>query len=341
MPKRLPLVLSTVLLATALSVPAAATPALVAGSAAPVVAPSLAAAETYATGVRQFTFVDTTRPTAANGAFPAASSRTLETTVLYPAAGPPGGAEVPDAAPAVGRRFPLVVFSHGFTASGPIYRFLLRRFAAAGYVVAAPTFPLSSGAAPGGPAPGDYVNQPADVSFVIDEMLALDGDRQSELSGTIQRTRVAAAGHSLGAITTLGFRNSCCTDRRVDALVSIAGAQLPFPDGSVEDSSRTPTLLIHGEADDTVPYAASQAVFDAARAPKFLLTLLGAGHNPFFGPAGEVLVASTVNFLDRYLKGDRAALDELVAEGNQADVATLVGDGNAARQPRQPRGTGS
>ena len=51
-----------------------------------------------------------------------------------------------------GHGFPLIVFSHGFGASGPAYAFLLEMFVREGYVIAAPTFPLSSGGAPGGPA---------------------------------------------------------------------------------------------------------------------------------------------------------------------------------------------
>lgn len=35
-----------------------------------------------------------------------------------------------------------------------------------GHVVAAPTFPLSNGTAPGGPKLVDYVDQPAGVSFI-------------------------------------------------------------------------------------------------------------------------------------------------------------------------------
>src|SRR4051794_18072237 len=128
----------------------------------------------YAVGKRSYTFVDRSRPTAANGSYAGAPTRTLPTLLLYPTAGAPGGPAV-DGAPPLRHPggFPLVVFAHGFGASGPAYQGLLERFAAQGYVVAAPTFPLSNGAAPGGPKLGDYVNQPADVSFVIGQVLRL------------------------------------------------------------------------------------------------------------------------------------------------------------------------
>lgn len=116
---------------------------------------------TYAVGMRSYTFVDRSRPTSANGSFPGAPSRTLPTLLLYPAVGDPNGPAVTDARPIQsGHGFPLIVFSHGFTASGPAYEFLLERFIREGYVVDAPTFPLSSAGAPGGPKLLDYVNQP-------------------------------------------------------------------------------------------------------------------------------------------------------------------------------------
>ena len=106
----------------------------------------------YAVGVRTETFVDSSRPTDPSNGAPGKPSRTLRTLVLYPAQGEASDRDVPDAPPAAeAAPFPLIEFSHGFTASGPAYTLLLRQFAAAGYVVAAPTFPLSSGGTPGGP----------------------------------------------------------------------------------------------------------------------------------------------------------------------------------------------
>ena len=60
-------------------------------SGAPTAAPpSRPALETYAVGMLTDTFVDTSRPTAAWGPNPARPSRTLVTTVWYPATGRPG-----------------------------------------------------------------------------------------------------------------------------------------------------------------------------------------------------------------------------------------------------------
>ena len=123
-------------------------------------------------------------------------------------------------------------------------------------------------------------------------MLRLDRVRHSGFTHLINRHAIAVAGHSLGAITTLGLLNTCCIDRRIDAAVSISGLELPFPGGTFTYQRRTPLLLIHGDADGTVPYAGSVNAFAHAHAPKFFLTLLGAPHTPFFGPAGDVIVHS-------------------------------------------------
>ncbi len=66
-----------------------------------------------------------------------------------------------------GGPYPLIVFSHGLGASPAGYRSLLVVWAAAGYVVAAPAFPKTNSAATDGINPGDFANQPADVTAVI------------------------------------------------------------------------------------------------------------------------------------------------------------------------------
>ncbi len=95
---------------------------------------------------------------------------------------------------------------------------------------------------------GDYENQPADVCFVIDELLALPDD--DPLAGHVDGDAIAAAGHSLGAITTIGVGlNSCCDDDRLDAAVELSGIRAPFPDGEFDDLTRVPFLAVHGAKD--------------------------------------------------------------------------------------------
>lgn len=285
----------------------------------------LAAEGTYGVGVRTETFVDRSRPTAANGTYPGAPTRTLVTTVWYPTGGAPGPDDQPDAPAYEGRRFPLLVFAHGFGASGPAYGFLLHRLASAGFVVAAPTFPLSNGSAPGGRNLRDYVNQPADVSFVISSMLRLDKDEDSPFADLLKRHRIAAAGHSLGGITTMGLLNDCCIDRRIDAYIPMSGIELPFPGGAFTFERKAPVLLVHGDQDGTVPFSGSLRVFADAHRPKFLLQLINGSHVPFGGAQGDAIVDSSVHFLDRYLNG-RSSIHALLEDGNVPGAAALFVD---------------
>ncbi len=289
-------------------------------------------AQAFAVGVRTEPFVDVARPTPANGTYPGSPTRALTTLVFYPARGKPAGLDRPDANLASGT-FPLVVFAHGNGSNGAAYEPLVRRWAAAGYIVAAPTFPLSNHDAPGGDTITDYPHQPGDVSFVIDAMLRLNRDRASGFRGAIDPSHIAVVGHSLGAITTLGVGvNSCCADPRIRAVVSIDGIELPFPAGTFFTGRRLPLLLLHGDADETLPYASSQRIFADAPSPKYFVTLHGAPHTSFrqadtvtrpAPPWEPVVVASVTDFLDRYLKGRPAGLASLSRDAAMPGVASL------------------
>src|SRR5262245_47539317 len=169
----------------------------------------------YAVGVRSFTLVDSTRQTPPHNGLPGLPSRTLPTQVWYPAVGAAGAEPVPDAPLASGSPFPLVINSHGFGDINFGESYLAIALARRGFVVASPTFPLTNTGTPGGPYLADAANQPADVRFVIDQVLALsDGD--GWLAGGIDRKRIGAQGLSLGGLTTLLVTyNPTLRDRRI------------------------------------------------------------------------------------------------------------------------------
>lgn len=290
----------------------------------------------YAVGMISATFVDPSRATAPNGTFPGSSSRTLLTAIYYPARGTPGDKPVANAPVDTSHGpYPLVLFSHGVLARGVFYEGVLKQWASAGYVVAAPDYPLSNTNAPGGVTFGggvsDVKNQPADASFVISQVLKLD-KTEHLVGGTVDQTRVGASGHSLGGITTYGLVfSACCSDRRIKAAVPMSGFA-----GIVDRADRyfgglkVPLLTLHGNADPIVPYQLDIEGFARAKSPKFLVTFLGGGHiSPFLGgsdPAAVALQRATVDFWDRYLKGDNAALGQLRADASVTGVTTLQQD---------------
>jgi dienelactone hydrolase len=232
--------------------------------------------------------------------------RTLVTYVRYPAVGSVSGGEHRNApADRSGGPYPLIVFGHGFRLTPDPYSRLLSAWARAGYVVAAPVFPLENAHAPGGPNEADIVNQPHDVSFVISRLLVATATRGDPLAGLVDRRRIAVAGHSDGAETALAVAyDRYFRDRRVGAAVILSGARLPgrglrFPRPS-------PALLaVQGSADTTNLPRATDAFYRLARRPKYLLILLGAGHLPPYtqeGPQLRVVERVSRAFLERYLE---------------------------------------
>jgi dienelactone hydrolase len=280
-------------------------------------------ARSYAVAARDYVFVDRGRSTPRNGTYPGAPTRTLPTLLLYPARGDPARAPVQNGKPAHRRHgFPLIVFSHGMGATVPPYRSALERWVRRGYVVAAPTFPLSSGTAPGGPSAVDYQEQPADVRFVVDRVLRLARRNRGGLRKTIDRHHIGAAGHSLGAVTTLAVAtNSCCRDRRVDAAVAWAGLQLPFARGTYFSVPAAPLMLVHGTGDPT--YFASVDIYRQASPPKAFVTLINGPHIPNIPPWIDPTENSTVDFFDGFLKRDRSAFRRLAADANVPGAASL------------------
>ena len=304
--------------------------------------PTVADIGKYAVGMTSRTFVDSSRPTEG-----VASNRTLLTAIYYPAQGPPTGQTVQNAPPNTkDGPYPLILFSHGLGARGVSYQDIIKTWVSAGYIVAAPDYPLSNQNAPGGAQFGraiaDTKNQPADASFVINEVIQLD--KQRKQLGGIDVKRIGAAGHSLGGITTYGLGFSgCCRDKRIKAAIPMSGLAgvVDNPENYFRNS--TPLLGLHGNADGTVPYQAGRNAYMAAQPPKFLLTFLGAGHvSPFLAgdnPQAMALKKSTVDFWNRYLKGDTQALDKLRTDANVPGSTTFEEQTSGASPTRTPAST--
>src|SRR5262245_55622847 len=246
----------------------------------------------YAVGVRSLTFVDSTRQTPAHAGLPALPSRTLPTQVWYPAAGPAGAAPVANAPLAAGGPFPFVASSHGLREVNVGEAYLALALARRGFVVAAPSFPLTNIAAPGGLDLLDTVNQPGDVRFVIDQMLALsDGD--GWLAGGIDRKRIGAQGLSLGGlITLLVTYNPALRDHRIRAAFAMAPASCELTRKTLAPAP--PLLLIDGDQDLITPIDQNAGrTFLRARMPRTLITLTRATHTAF---TGLITADSAVNY---------------------------------------------
>jgi dienelactone hydrolase len=277
--------------------------------------------------MRVVTFTDHNRTVTLPGKGP--GPRTLVTLIRYPAQGAASHVDVPGAPPVRGASFPLIVFGHGYTVTPSIYSALLQAWARAGYVVAAPIFPLENGDAPGGPNENDLINQPRDMSFVITRMLALTRAPTGFLSGLIAPREIAVSGQSDGGETALAVADNVhYLDRRIHATVILSGAKIPGVSGFDFPAPAPPLLATQGTADTINPPSFTSAFFDVAPFPKYLLTLFGAGHiGPYTDgqPQLGIVERVTTAFLDIYLKGTPGARGRMFTGGNVAGLSALQG----------------
>lgn len=280
---------------------ALATIAAVHGAAPLDAAPRLAR---FAVGLRVMRIVDPSRVIRSAGGV--TRPRTLVTSVWYPASGAASPRDVANAPPATSTgAFPLVVFGHGFAVRPSTYALLLHAWAAAGYVVAAPAFPIENADAPGGPNRGDLVNQPRDMSVVISRLRTAAADPGDPFHGLLTTDRVAVAGHSDGAMTALATAYGArVRDRRVVAALVFSGARMDGIGGFTFRPGTPALLAVQGTADRLNAPASTYGFFARAARPKFLLRLLGGGHlAPYVRPGRwlALIERTSIAFLDRYL----------------------------------------
>jgi predicted dienelactone hydrolase len=266
----------------------------------------------YGVGVVNVVYVDTSRPTAPFNGSPGAPTRTLPTAIYYPTltegSGGWGNDAVPNAQPASELApFPLAVFAAGIGSNGPADLEEFEYYVKAGYVVAAPTFPITSQTDPA--AANDVVNEPGDLSFVLTQVLRDARARGNAIRGLVKHRQVGLIGRSLGGIAALGtIYNPEYRDPRFDAVVVMAGAPNLVP-GNEFGRIHTPLLEFHGTADESTPYQDDLTMWEAANPPKFFVTIPGADHDtPFFNEAGgpptalnDAVGTCGVTFFDVYV----------------------------------------
>jgi dienelactone hydrolase len=251
------------------------------------------------------TFVDTSRSTRLPSGI-TEPQRTLVTAIYRPARK---------------GRFPLIVFSHGFAGHPDKFTKLFAAWAEAGYVVAAPAFPLTNDH--GVLDLSDLTNQPGDVSFVLGEVLALAKRREHPLFRAIKRRRIGTAGLSLGGLTTYNVvYGDCCRDERVIAAMVLNGIR----PGVVVDG-HVPLLIAHSDTDPVLSYAAARQSFDEAEPPVWFHTFYGASHASQWEDDvtayDDVAEQVTLDFWDATLKKKRRAFARLERDATVPDLSSI------------------
>jgi dienelactone hydrolase len=266
-----------------------------------------AATEQQAAGVAELTLEleDDSRATPAGVSTPAAPTRSLPTRVWYP-----DGTDDP---------VPLIVFAHGLDGHPDVFTGLFRAWAGAGYVVAAPVFPLTNNTVPDAWSNFSGVTeQPADLSFVTDEVLTAAADPASPLSGRVDTEHIGVGGLSLGGATTyLAGLNEVTRDPRFDAAMVLDGvAGNDEATGTFLEPSGVPAFLAHCSGDPLAPVSIAEGAYALLAPPKYLVVMDGVCHSEAFEdavhPLDAIATEITVAFWDTWLAG-RADEDALAA----------------------------
>ena len=216
-------------------------------------------------------------------------------------------------APVTGRELPIILLSHGhgnswYLSSLNGYSPLADFWAAHGFVVIQPTH-LDSRAlglrdAPGGPL--FWRLRVEDMKRILDQLDRIEAS-VPQISGRLDRSRIAAAGHSLGGYTASMLLGARLTDPNDGMEVDMAdsrikaGVLLAAPGRGGADLSAfaaehysfflhssfaemtTPTLVVAGDKDVSPHLTVRGADWHAdpyflSTGPKSLLTLFGAEH---------------------------------------------------------------
>ncbi len=260
----------------------------------------------------QLDLVDASRPAEDPFDERSAPQRDLPTELYLPATAPA----------------PLIVFAHGYGGDPSKFTDLFTHWSDAGFAVAAPRFPVTYTGASGATLArsGDYLQQPADLTFILDAVLA------SEYGDRIDADRIGAAGLSLGGVTTWGWvTNTCCRDERPRAAMIMDGNRFDFADGRYVPN-RIPVIVFHADEDPALPYANAEQSYRDAVAPKYFVTIEAFTHaEPFENtpaPSDEMVMRTSIDFWRAYLLDDVAARQQIVSD------ATVEGVSHAEAQPR-------
>jgi predicted dienelactone hydrolase len=286
----------------------------------------------HGVGVTTLKLVDKSRRIERNYWYRGNKHRALPTEVWYPSAGGKPGKEKRNAPIDGGAGpYPLIIFAHGLAGVRRQSASFCRHLASRGYVVAAPDFPLSKFWAPGGANVAAVLQQPRDVSFVLDRLLAMSATAGDKLSRAIDEERIGMSGHSLGGLTSLLVAYGVDRDRRVGCIVPFAAPGW-FVSPEVSRGTRVPAMIIGGTKDKIVNPASIRAGYEASSAPKWWIEIAGAEHMRFADvPFTDRIIHWMFGWLAGYDKA-RAHLASVVhALGGDMDVWNHPADTSAGK----------
>ncbi len=279
----------------------------------------------YAVGISRLDLRDASR-----------DNRRLTSDVWYPVARSAGDVSTGTKrdAPCADGTFPLIIFSHGASATRQQSTYLTEYWASHGYVVVAPDHQFNTifdnrddrGIQSG-------VDRPLDCSFVIDRLLERNRDAGDRLYQHIDSQRIGATGHSFGGYTVLVFAGATVDaqaarkmfgqelaqgdfshpDERVKAVIAYAPVGPPLLSPASLAEIKIPVLVFAGTHDLILPLEKHQLpLFENLGGPVFLATIEGGSHFCFNNAAFTNLarLVRKDQMLEEHV--DRALADAIV-----------------------------
>lgn len=186
------------------------------------------------------------------------------------------------------RRWPLLVFSHGFDAAPIQSTPLMETLASHGFVVVAVDHIGNS------QSPSPLQKDPAeaaadrvpDISLAIDTLLEGAQDRLGFWYRALDPFRIGVTGHGFGGTAAMGVATGgfggAPADPRVRAILPVASDMEVFSDGALS-LVPVPLLLLGASLDSAVPTASNTRAFDLNQAlqPAWNVIIKGASHSHF------------------------------------------------------------
>ena len=170
--------------------------------------------------------------------------------------------------------FPIVLFSHGFAAYPTMYQYLTTHLATWGIVVVAPDHRERGLLA----ALGGARTEVDDVEVLLTARataLAANDDGASLLTGTMDPSMQATAGHSAGTFAAV---QAATQDPDIDTFLAMSGG------GRLDDGSELPSqpgMVLTGRNDQVAEFDGVAGLYEAMVAPKRFVVFDDAGHNSF------------------------------------------------------------
>ena len=207
----------------------------------------------------------------------------------------PTARSAPEAEPAAGDKWPVVVFSHCHGCARFSAHTLAERLASHGFAVLAPDHTgntlMEAEAGVTAPLTSAFLQvRGRDIRFVLDAVLAEDATvLPKPLQGRLDASRVGAMGHSFGSVTTGLMAQD---DPRIDAAFCLAAPiDNPLLAGVSAAKVKVPIAFVLAQEDNSITEAGNLFLrqnYANVAGPAWLIELVDAGHWSFTDIAGLI-----------------------------------------------------